>query len=205
MAIYSKKEFAEKCNMPTKNLAVYVQRKQIVLGKKGTIDDTNEVNRLFLQKREAKGKVKAARKALTQVKTNDEEDAEEMEDAGIPSLTVSTQRLKHLDALKRENEIKKQEFELAKKKGEVIPIELMKPVVTQHNQSIVVEFKNAVDEIIRIISKRKSLSIEEIAEIKGESVQAINGAIGRATTVTVSSIDKVLVDYKNKREVGEHS
>lgn len=205
MAVYSKKEFADKCGMPTKNLAVYVQRKQLVIKKDGTIDGNNDKNRVFLEKRLAKGKVKAAKASVPQVKTNAEEDEEFLEDAGIPSLTVSTQRLKFLDAQKREIEIKKQEFDLAKKRGEVIPTELMKPVVLQHNQSIVVEFKNAVDEVIRIIAKRKALTVKEVAEIKGESIKAINDAMARATTVTVNNIEQVLADYKNKREVGEHS
>lgn len=197
MAIYSKKEFAEMCGMKTNALAIYIKRGQVIVAN-DNINDSTDVNKTFLQKKQAKLKIKQpAVSTETSTKQNLTAD-------GIPDLSASTKKLKHLDTIKRSREIAKLEIEIAKRRGEVVPAELMKPIVLQHNQSMAVEFKNAIDEFIRIFSKRKVLNVEEIAEIKGESVIAINGAVKRATDATVKSILSVIINHTDKKAVGEH-
>lgn len=65
-----------------------------------------------------------------------------MKNNDTPTLTNSTKKLKYLDTIKRTKEIEKLQIEIQKKKGEVVPVELIKPVILQHNQSILTEFKN---------------------------------------------------------------
>lgn len=121
-----------------------------------------------------------------------------------PTLTNSTKKLKYLDTIKRTKEIEKLQIEIQKKKGEVVPVELIKPVILQHNQSILTEFKNAGDEILRIMSKKYSFSIEDLAFCKGEFVKTINNSMSKAIFVTTKSIDSIIQSHIEKKGVGEH-
>jgi len=202
MAIYSKDEFLEACGLQSKHWSTYVERKQIVPDKKGNVDVALDLNKTFLEKRQAKTK-NAGSKTSTGANIKTVENKNNASD-GVPELSTSQKKLKHLDTIKRTKEIAKLEIEIAKRRGEVVPAELMKPIVLQHNQHMIMEFKNAVDEFIRIFSKRKALTVEEIAEIKGESVTAINGAVKRATDATVKSLTAVIINHQDKKAVGEH-
>lgn len=121
-----------------------------------------------------------------------------------PTLTNSTKKLKYLDTIKRTKEIEKLQIEIQKKKGEVVPVELIKPVILQHNQSILTEFKNAGDEILRIMSKKYSFSIEDLAFCKGEFVKTINNSMSKAIYATTKSIDSIIQNHIEKKGVGEH-
>ena len=121
-----------------------------------------------------------------------------------PTLTNSTKKLKYLDTIKRTKEIEKLQIEIQKKKGEVVPVELIKPVILQHNQSILTEFKNAGDEILRIMSKKYSFSVEDLAYCKGEFVKTINNSMSKAILATTKSIDSIIQSHIEKKGVGEH-
>lgn len=128
----------------------------------------------------------------------------EDENNDTPTLTNSTKKLKYLDTIKRTKEIEKLQIEIQKKKGEVVPVELIKPVILQHNQSILTEFKNAGDEILRIMSKKYSFSVEDLAFCKGEFVKTINNSMGKAIYATTKSIDSIIQSHIEKKGVGEH-
>ncbi len=128
----------------------------------------------------------------------------EDENNDTPTLTNSTKKLKYLDTIKRSKEIEKLQIEIQKKKGEVVPVELIKPVILQHNQSILTEFKNAGDEILRIMSKKYSFSVEDLAFFKGELVKTINNSMSKAIYATTKSIDSIIQNHIEKKGVGEH-
>lgn len=128
----------------------------------------------------------------------------EEENNDTPTLTNSTKKLKYLDTIKRTKEIEKLQIEIQKKKGEVVPVELIKPVILQHNQSILTEFKNAGDEILRIMSKKYSFSVEDLAFFKGELVKTINNSMSKAIYATTKSIDSIIQSHIEKKGVGEH-
>ena len=128
----------------------------------------------------------------------------EEENNDTPTLTNSTKKLKYLDTIKRTKEIEKLQIEIQKKKGEVVPVELIKPVILQHNQSILTEFKNAGDEILRIMSKKYSFSVDDLAFCKGEFVKTINNSMGKAIYATTKSIDSIIQNHIEKKGVGEH-
>lgn len=128
----------------------------------------------------------------------------EDENNDTPTLTNSTKKLKYLDTIKRTKEIEKLQIEIQKKKGEVVPVELIKPVILQHNQSILTEFKNAGDEILRIMSKKYSFSVDDLAFCKGEFVKTINNSMGKAIYATTKSIDSIIQNHIEKKGVGEH-
>lgn len=210
MAIYSKKEFADLCRIETKNLSNYITRKNVIVNSSGFIDTSIDKNMAFLEKRRAKSSsIPSADIVVKNKKKNKPEDfdADETEYVSGPgqTYTESERKLKYLDTVKREAEIEKLKIDIAKKKGEVIPSELIAPCILQHNQSIVTEFKNTADEIIRIIAKKKSLSVNEMAEIKGDLVICINTSIQKATTLTSKNIENIISDFSEKKGVGERN
>lgn len=213
MALFSKNEFATKCGMTSGNLSVYISRGKVVLSG-DMIDDSLDKNVTFINRRVAQGKSTLTEKIVTisapenkqlSKKHNPDQVEFPFDNENKGSLSESERKLKNLDTIKREVEIEKMQFDLAKKRGEVIPSELIKPVFLQHNQSIITEFKNAADETIRTFSKKKELTIEEAAEMKGELISAINAAVKKAIEASVKSIDNIINEFAIKKGVGERN
>lgn len=203
--LYSIDEFASACGMPRKSLMVYVGRKKVIV-EAGKIDDSNDKNKAFLAKKKidpTKQPPPVKEKAPPSTEVKDNSVFETVISHEGQSYTESERQLKYLDTLKRAKEIEKLDVEIAKKKGEVIPSELVKPVFLQHNQSIVTEFKNSADEIIRIISKRKDLTVNEVAEITGELIGCINTSINKATKLSIKAVENIIKDFTDKKGVGE--
>ena len=213
MARLNKKEFGELCGIGVNNVTTYSLRGKIVIGKDGFIDTTNETNQLFIEKRKSKKdsptepaskqSVKARAKTYEEIEGEDISEDSDEDSMGIPSLTTSERKKKHLETIKIAKEIDLLNLREEKLKGIVVPSELIKPLFLQHNQSIVSEFKNTADEIIRAIGKRKSLNANEMAEIKGELVKIINVSIGKATKASVKSVDIIINDFSDTRGKGE--
>lgn len=211
MAKIPKKEFAELCGLTTGNLGNYIKRGHVVCVH-DLIDTTNPTNLRFLEKRSAKDKAdkqpaegqKPKKTTAAQPKGKEIPDIEDLTPEEVPSYEESERKLKYLDTLKREKEIEKLQIDIDKKKGVVVPSELIKPVFLQHNQNIVQEFKNTADEIVRTFSKKHSLGANEVAEIKGELVACINSAIKKAVHASISQVKNIINEHSIKKEVGEH-
>lgn len=184
--IYSKKTFCRLVGIETKSLSVYAKRNKVVIID-DLIDSEKEINKAFIEKKLSKLSRKNLPESPAPIVDINIEDIHEGQ-----SYTESERQLKYLDTLKRSKEIEKLDIDIQKKRGEVVPSELIKPVFLQHNQSILTEFKNATDEIIRIFSKKKSLSVNEVAEIKSEIVNVINGTMNKAIANTVNSLGEVI-------------
>lgn len=198
MPIVDKKEFSKLCGKPVNKLWTYIDRGKIILLGDGKLDTNDPRNKAFLEKWAARTDIKTEIQTPTVIESKIPEQSEGQ------SYTESERQLKYLDTIKRQKEIEKLEIEIQKKKGEVVPSELIKPVFLQHNQSIITEFKNATDEIIRIFSKKRSLTVEEVAEIKGETTETINNAINKATFSTIKAVESIVSEHQDKKNVGEH-
>ena len=208
MPLYTKREFATICKLETKELSVYISRNKVVV-EKDFIDSDNDINKVFIEKRGVcflppKENIDKIEQNQAKKEVETENDEENINSNNVPSLQKSTTLLKHLDTVKRTKEIEKLQIEIQKKKGEVVPVELIKPVILQHNQSILTEFKNAGDEILRIMSKKYSFSVDDLAFCKGEFVKTINNSMGKAIYATTKSIDSIIQNHIEKKGVGEH-
>lgn len=223
MALHTKKQFSDLCGIATNNLSVQIARGKVILTG-DIIDDTIDKNRAFLEKRISKKTIESEISPIAKTKNHEQIiiPVPKLSDQKIEqgstdqkfelvspdekqSYTESERQLKYLDTVKRKAEIEKLYLDVAKKKGEVIPSELVKPVFLQHNQSIVTEFKNAADDIVRMFAKKKSLTVNEVAEITGELTSSINNAINKATTTTINSVDSIVNDFAEKKGVGERN
>lgn len=210
--LHTKKAFAELACMPTNKLAVFISRKKVILLGDGMIDDADPRNRLFLEKWRGRTdepidetEQAPKEKPVKVTKKNAFAGEEEAVIVGTgQTYTESERQLKYLDTIKRQKEIEKLDIDIQKKRGEVVPSELIKPIFLQHNQSILTEFKNATDEILRIFSKKKSLTVNEVAEIKGEMTSCINEAINKAIASSKKAVQSVIDEHKETKWVGEH-
>lgn len=215
MALLSKKEFSEVCGISTKDLATYIRRKKVIVNSHDFIDTTDDINKTFMEKRRGRveevslpAAIKGAEMLLPPPEFGDIPAGTDINDIiskpGQP-ISESERQKKYFDTIKIRGEIEKLKLDNAKKRGEVIPSELIKPVFLQHNQNILTEFKNAADEILRDFSKKKSLSVNETAELKGKMVETINEAITKAVTASSKSVDAIVSEYADKKGVGQRT
>ena len=223
MAKYTTKEFAALCNIKTNYLSVKINRdKAVVIGSDGLIDDKDERNKRFLEK--IYGRMDMVPKSAPMPTTppkqkkpiQDDEDNSDGESAiaTLEDLLSDPNRsnlpypeleriYKYLQGKKIEEDIKKTKIEISKKKGEVIPYDLIKPLFAMHNQSILTEFKNTTDETLRSIAHRYKIPITEVASIKGEWVHSLNTAIANAIKLSVKSVGNIVQEYSEKKGVGQ--
>lgn len=212
MSVLTKAQFAELLKWQTNKLSVYIKRGKIILVN-DLINTETETNRLFLEKYMARDESQPSSETFTPPPPNsggansgEIKDPENLFSAlGIPTYNESLRVLKYRDSLKREKEIEKLELENAKKRGEVIPSELVKPVFLQHNQSIITEFKNTTEEFLRVIAKKYSITGNDVAEYTGLFTTCINTAIKNATALTSKSVTNIIRDHSEKRGRGERT
>lgn len=200
MALYNKREFSVLCGIETKNLSVYISRKKVVLNENDLIDDKNQINAAFIIKASAKIENKSVDPVVYEAKVirntpkNTEEQEEDNENLSIAALD---RKKLELDIEKKQADLEKVVLSNSRAKGEVIPFGLIKPLITQNNQSLTTEFKNAADGIILEIAKKKDLSSIEVAELNGVLVSVINNAIRKATELSIKNLDIIIEDYKS--------
>lgn len=195
MALLSKKEFAAKANKSTRELAVYThpsRRKVIVDAESGMIDPMHPTNKAFLAKFGGVQEPKVAKvvQAVSDVVTVADED-----DDGLMSMEESDKMKNHFSALRNQKAVELAELEISKKMGLVIPSEFIKPLFAQHNQSILTEFKNLMDDAIRVVSKECDLNVEQVASIKGKWISGLNEAMERAKLATKKGIESIVDNY----------
>lgn len=199
MAKYTKQEFAEQCGMTTRSLASYTNQGYVVIGDDGLIDTDNAVNFRLLTKRQNKRRDKP--------NTNDSPQyipkSTDGEDDGIPSYEESERRVKYFDSLKREKEVQRIQIEIDKKRGEVIPSELVIPLFLQHNKSIITSFNNVCNAILTEYAKKKDFTPDEISEMRGRMIGAINEGIRDAQNLTKAVVKNIVSEYSEKRGIGE--
>ncbi len=196
MALFSKKEFSDKCGIGTNVLAIYLKRKKVVLNENDLIDDKNQINAAFIIKATAKVQNKSVDPVVYEAKIvkNIQEHEDDNENLSIAALD---RKKLELDIEKKQADLEKVVLSNSRAKGEVIPFGLIKPLITQNNQSLTTEFKNAADGIILEIAKKKDLSSIEVAELNGVLVSVINNAIRKATELSIKNLDIIIEDYKS--------
>ncbi len=193
MALLSKKEFAAKANKSTRELAVYThpsRRKVIVDAESGMIDPMHPTNKAFLSKFGGVQEPKVAKAIAPVADVVADED-----DDGLMSIEESDKMKNHFSALRNQKAVELAELEISKKMGLVIPSEFIKPLFAQHNQSILTEFKNLMDDAIRVVSKECDLNVEQIASIKGKWIAGLNEAMERAKLATKKGIESIVDNY----------
>lgn len=208
MAIFSKKEFATQCGISTSYLSVQIKRSKVVLNDEDKIDTSNERNALYLEKNKKANislSVDPVQKVQSTVKNVPTSDAPKEDSGEIPSFNVSERLLKYLDTQKREKEVEKLSIEIQKKRGEVIPSELIKPVFLQHNQYILMEMKNADEEMLSLMLHKYDIKSEDVAFLRAEWTKRRNACITNAISASLKGVSSIVSEFTEKKGVGQRN
>src|SRR5690242_673143 len=162
MALHTKTEFAALCGLLQKNLHTYIGRKKVIVGSNDLIDDTDQINRLFMDKQRAKrgieGTTASAPGKQVPVKKSSKKEPSAAETEMKDTLTGLLKGNKELEMVERQNKIEMQRIEIQKKRGELVPTSAVKTVMTLHTESIKTSYIEASDNLILILSQRKGFN-----------------------------------------------
>lgn len=231
MAFHTKKDFADLCYLPTNALSVYIKRKKVIV-KNDLINDSVAENAEFLKKMRAKGPSsafvasdlakqiveeqkekpeKSRKKAPKNENLDDDFDVNEPQNTenvptdrgNLSNYQLERERLL-ADIAKKEVDTRLAVLKEEKMLGANIPTDLVKDVIANLTKTFISSFKDGADFFIIEISKRKSLTVQESAELKGKLIEIINNSSGKAITETRKNLKIIIDGHSVKKEVGEH-
>lgn len=196
MALLSKKEFAEKCGMNTRALSVYINaRKKVILSGEDQIDDTNEQNAAFLRKwsdKAGKSKPSVGKVKSTGRPSKAERDAKAKKEKESADLYSIEKGKKSTDAMKAQVELELQTIKRDKLRGALIPTEMVRLLFTTHFKSVTVEFNQAVDNLLIEISRKTKMNREQLADLRTQLTEIVNGAVDRSVDASKKSIQNLI-------------
>lgn len=201
MAKLSKQEFADKCGMNTRSLAVYISREKVVMNNKDELDDRNPKNAVFI----AKYSKKAAAKGKKPEPVNGEEKKEPAADQGNLDEWTKLEREKlqeQVEKLKHEN--RKLKLGNEKTVGTFIPVDHVTILAVHLSEAIHLAWENEFESVIVDIGGRFGLSREEITTIKSQKVALSNISRERALKECKKMLRRLQNETSDKKGVGEH-
>ena len=194
MNLVSKKEFSQLTGLPTNRLSVEISRGKIaIVGDK--IDLDTPLNQQFLQKYKEKS-VEVVSKVVSVTKSTGQFPANEIKNIDNLKKAAETDRI--------ELDIELKKLKIAKEKGQNIPTDHVKIIVSQLGKSFISKFHIACDNFLMEIGKKKDLSRQEMAEMRGALINVINEASTLAVEEAKRAVRILQKETINKRGVGDH-
>lgn len=205
--IKSISQFAEMVGVQGAYITMNVKRGKIYCVNK-KIDITHPTNIAFINNYRAKNENKEPKKTESKPvkKTTSKKLAAKKEpiiktDYQSTNTHPSTDNydVVSLDNQKKQEEINKKKLEVEKLKltnarlrGEMIPTELVKNLITNFSASIIKSYREGSDRLLMEISHMKRLTLEEDALMKGELIKIINDSHDVAINETMKSLESIL-------------
>lgn len=209
MALYTKKEFADICGVKTNYLSVPIKRGQIILT--GDLIESNDAKNLAFYKKREKPNHQPEQiiPSLNEIETASPPKEIKLpppssKNNGSQNIYNLDIELKQADLLKKEVDTRLALLKEEKLMGISIPTELVKNVIANLSKSMISSFKDGADNFIIEISKRKSLTGTETAELRGVLVNIINTSSTHAILESKKSLKNIVSEFSDKKEVGEH-
>lgn len=206
MALLTMAEFCNICGIESKHITTYASRKKIVLSG-DYVDDANQVNQLFISKRQIQLAKKSANPAMKEKTTSVKKTGaiDKKDDVEEVSGLVMLEKVKRdLDIVKKQNEIKLQEMEIKKRNGELVPTEAVKSLIIAHSESLKNSYYEAGENLIIDMSAVKQFSSVEVSELKTKLRDMVNKSLDSAIRTSKKSLTKIVDEYSEKRGVGQH-
>lgn len=202
MALFSPAEFGRMLGISNAEVSVYKSRKKIIVTD-GKIDDTHPVNIDFISR-------KANRKADNpdvpelvvpqKLPSQNNRQRRQLTAASVPADS-SDLSIAQLEKAKKAIDIKhvEEKIELLRKQneklaGESLPADMVKALFAQHTKSLSVALKNGLERIIADVSKKKDLTIEEVADIRGKMTAQLNQSIHDAVSESKKTLQHMVKD-----------
>jgi hypothetical protein len=226
MALYKKSDFAREVGLKTGNLTNYIKRGKVVIREDELIDSEDLVNADFLKKRAEFLAKKAAREAESGNLDPAPEEVNPISDPELPlsdfppgdsdqndeevKRIASSGGLFGLDKMKIAADIQRIEtvrdlnlLKIQKEQGEIIPTELMGPIIAQFAMSITSAFRSAADNLLTEFAHKHKIDGESESELRTKIVAITNEAVETAVDESHRAVDRIAGDYSNKRGVGQ--
>lgn len=207
MALYKQAEFAQKCGIEQAYLTMYRKRGKVVVTDDGMVDDAQAINILFFEKclkrtpKEPKAEVvlkttgnqepkkdkKPSKAQITEKKSKANEKADERFD-----LDTEKRRME-IEKLQRESRLADIQHE--KMIGKMLPTEPIKSLFIQIIKSYTVSFTQAANKILQEFAKRNKMNRNDVAEMRGELIAAINQASKEGIDESKKSVSHIIREY----------
>lgn len=230
MGLLSKKEFAKMCRTTVAVIDTNIHRGKITYLKKDKVLDTEDpLNKAFFDKyyertsdgtpvtrqknTPSKEEIEAVieEKYLEVVKTVKEEGDKKAKDKRVRKSAAKSEsvvswdaRKKRADALLQERKAEREQLNLEKLAGKLIPVDLVFQIIKIHNHDIFATFQNDAENLASVFcdilagGDRKKLS-----EITTKLSSKLEDCVKRAKDVSMASIEQAVEDYSDTRNRGE--
>ena len=209
---FTKDEFCEKMQIERDSLRVYIQRRQVNLNELGEINDADELNARFIARRQTKlAKKVVGKEAKMKPEKPVKEKPKKPENEAFSRENTNRNELLEMDKEKgklaleeKRNAIIIQQMEIAKKRGELIPTEIVRKLVVQQSEGTKIAYTEACESLILIFSQKRQLTAVEVSEIRKDFIGIVNTAINTSIDITNRNMTEIVKEFSEKRGVGQH-
>lgn len=173
----------------------------MVFTDQGLVDDTDLINKAFIEKRLAtKGKKESESQITPTV------DGQALRPVASKSANPALQKKFDMEALKVErqtqklqHEIEMQQAQLNKMAGKLIPTDLVIGLFQQNFKSFIDAFKNGADALLVDIAKKARLSRNDVAELRGQLIKVINSSVDEGVDNSMRTVKNIVDEYSQGR------
>ena len=183
---------------------MYIKRKKVIVKHK-LIDDAVLENAYCLQnclsRKSVNGEIEKPEKLITPMP--DELVKSALRDqvngnSGGSKFNMEIE-IKELEIIKKKEDIEIAKIKRAKMAGEVIPTELVLLIFASHFKSVTTSFHQAAEVLITTIAKQNNLDRKQIAHIRGELIEVINGAVSEGLKSSKKEMKNLVNEYSLRR------
>lgn len=221
MADLNKEEFAALCHTTVAIINTNINRDKIIYDKKTKrIDSEDPLNKAFFKKYKVISEQKKVRvpkeeditklydkvveKAKQTAETNQKETKRTKQHEKSKGVVDMAERKLEADTLLQEARAEKEQLNLQKLAGKLIPVDLVFAILNIHNHDIFATFQNDVENLASVYcdilagGDRKRL-----AEITSKLSDKLNDSVLRAKDVAIASLENAIDEYQEVRSRGE--
>ena len=203
MALLTKKEFAGRAGLTTRELAVYVKRKKVMMLESGLIDDSFQMNIDFINRHASKKKHSAeARKPQAERKAEPKTAEQQKKETNQTELLDLEKEQKQLSIEGKKKEVALLEQRIRKINGELIPTDLVKLTFGHVFRELAISAKQEIDKLITDISKKAKLNGNQTAELRGSMIRVINQSINNGTNNAAKNLQNIISEYSVNKTAG---
>lgn len=212
MALNKKIEFGRKCGVSTAYVAVSIKRGKIVVTKDGMVDDTNTTNIQFMKHcalRPKKTEMEPVELSESPEKTENPQKArisEKKSEAGTKEKDKYDERYdlenekKRMEIEKLQREARLAEVQHLKLMGKMLPTDPVRTLYIQAIKAYTVAFKQAAEKIVMEFAAMNKMNRNDLAQMKGELISAINHAAEEGHAETKKSVNAIIREYSQAKK-----
>lgn len=215
MGLHTRKQLAELIGLDysDKNdrakITMWIKRGNVIIDENDLIDDTVSQNKYWIEKQSKLKKSNEVEKNPEVILQEPKENTKKENKKSDKKL--DWQQKLDLEIEKKALEIEKlkvdtrlQELKEEKIRGEVIPIAIVKTIVSTLSQAILTSQKDSIEAILINISKEARLSGDQLAGLRGKMVKDLNAGVDKAISIALRNLKALVEEFSIKKEVGEH-